>query len=191
MVGHTGQGKSTLTASLCAAGCAVLSDDYLLVRENDGGFDVYPTYAGLRLWPDSAEALGIDSGPLAKVAHYTDKVRLAAAEARYLFCGEPRRLGWIFVLCARTDRADEAGVVSITPLSPREAFSALIRCMFRLDTSSHARLEREFDLLTCLVPTVPVRRLEFQKGLEHLEAFREAVLADAASALSAGGGRDI
>lgn len=177
LIGDTGQGKSTLTASLCLAGCALLADDCLLVRECRHRFDAYPTYPGLRLWPDAAEVFGIDPEPLAKVAHYTEKVRLDAAEGCYTFCGEPRRLGRIFLLDARTERVDGAEMVSIVPLSRRDAFSALIAYTFRLDTSNSARLEREFDLVT---------RLVFQKGFEHLSAVREAVLADAATPVAPG-----
>ena len=47
-------------------------------------------------------------------------------------------------------------------------------------------LEREFDLVTRLVARVPVRRLVFQKGFEHLSAVREAVLADATTPVAPG-----
>ena len=57
-IGFTGAGKSTLAASLSAAGFPILSDDCLVIERDGRGFLARPFYPGARLWPDSVHAVG-------------------------------------------------------------------------------------------------------------------------------------
>jgi hypothetical protein len=75
-VGSTGAGKSTLAAGFHDAGWSVLTDDCLLLR-GDEAINVSGSYAGIRLLPDSVEALVSlheKSGP---VASWSSKTRIS------------------------------------------------------------------------------------------------------------------
>ena len=108
--GGPGSGKSTLAAALARAGCAVLSDDCLVIAVRSGGVWAIPSYPGVRLWPDAASRLGY-RGRL--VAHYSDKVRVATgglpsgdcpARLRALFLRRPPRRASAPCPCRRAVR---------------------------------------------------------------------------------------
>jgi hypothetical protein len=65
---------------------------------------------------------------------------------------------------------------AITSLSPKEAFAELIGNVFRLGIAGREKLEVEFRLLTSMVETVPLWRLQFPRRLSALPRTREAVL---------------
>ena len=56
-LGETGQGKSTIAASLGQQGFPVVTDDCLVVEEREGQFFGNPLYPSLRLWPEAISAL--------------------------------------------------------------------------------------------------------------------------------------
>ena len=60
-LGPSGSGKSTLAAALARGGCALVTDDCLVVDLERRPAHVIPTYAGLRLWPDALRALFPDT----------------------------------------------------------------------------------------------------------------------------------
>jgi hypothetical protein len=94
-MGTTGMGKSTLAASFGLRGFAVLTDDCLLVEEQEERIITIPSYPGLRLWPDTVEALFKEVPPLQPLAHYTHKKRLLFD---HKFFDGPRLLSAIYVL---------------------------------------------------------------------------------------------
>lgn len=56
--GDAGEGKSTMAASMVAAGSRLVGDDLSRVDTRDGGAIVYPSSSRLKLWPDAVERLG-------------------------------------------------------------------------------------------------------------------------------------
>src|SRR5215471_18134727 len=75
-VGDSGSGKSTLASSFIEEGMAILTDDCLLLEENEGCLTAVPSYPGVRLWPKVVDAMLGMARDLAEVAHYTEKKRL-------------------------------------------------------------------------------------------------------------------
>ena len=171
--GRTGLGKSTLAASFAAAGFPALTDDCLIVKDVGEQFLAVPTYLSLRLWNDSAKALG-DLGPRRRVAAYSQKIRINGSTSKIPFCGNPAPLRCVYVL---ETRAARRGVL-IEPLSERDAFMALIRLTFRLDPHNRIHLANEMDRLARLSRVVSVRRLHVPQRLAHLASVHEAVLVD-------------
>src|SRR5262245_62128690 len=94
-IGRTGRGKSTLAAALALPGCALLTDDCLVIGERGGRVSVWPSYPGVRLWADAAAALG-NPAPASALAHYTRKRRLPA-DARLPFRSRPSPLRALFL----------------------------------------------------------------------------------------------
>jgi hypothetical protein len=152
--GRTGCGKSTLAAALARAGCAVLSDDCLVIAVRSGGVWAIPSYPGVRLWPDAASRLGY-RGRL--VAHYSDKVRVATGG---LPSGDrPARLRALFLL------SPPSGIrgVSVSARRPLEAFIGLTRLTYLLDIEDRTGLTRLFNQLGVLSERVPMAALRLPK----------------------------
>jgi hypothetical protein len=172
--GKTGLGKSTLAASFAAAGFPALTDDCLIVKERGERFLAVPAYSSLRLWNDSANALGGDLGRRHRVAAYSQKIRVNGSTSKIPFYGDPAPLRCVYLLETRAARRE----VLIEPLSERHAFIALVRLAFRLDPYDRVHLANEMDRLARLSRVISVRLLHVPRRLENLSSVREAVLRD-------------
>lgn len=174
-VGMAGAGKSTLAASFAKDGFPLLTDDCLLLDENDGRLLVHPSYPGLRLWDDAVSALFGDTPMLFPVAHYTDKKRLRLSEEQLPFYTDVVELKRMYVLDSsrRTGREEP---VDIFPLSAREAFMELVSYSYKLDITDHARLKDEFERLERIVARPLCYCLKYPRDLSLLPAVREAIL---------------
>ncbi len=171
-LGDTGSGKSTLTASFCQQGFPGITDDCLLLTEEEGELFAVPTYTGLRLWPDTISALLGNGTPYPKVAHYTEKRRLSVT-APFPFCADRVPLKRIYVLAPPTANSE---TVTITPLSARDGLMALVNSAFRLDITDKTRLSQEFEAFVHLSSSVVLHRLTVPRDLKLLPAVREAIL---------------
>jgi hypothetical protein len=172
--GKTGLGKSTLAASFAAAGFPALTDDCLIVKEDREHFVAVPTYSSLRLWNDSANALGGALGRRHRVAAYSQKIRVNASTSNIPFWGDSAPLRCVYLLATHAARRG----VLIEPLSERDAFIALVRLTFHLDPYDRIHLANEMDRLARLSRVVSVRLLHVPRRLEHLSAIQDAVLLD-------------
>jgi len=56
-IGEAGRGKSTLAAGFATSGFRFLTDDGLVIDEQQGGYKVLPSHPSIRLWEDSRAAL--------------------------------------------------------------------------------------------------------------------------------------
>lgn len=178
-------GKSTLAASLLAAGHPLLTDDVLplepSLEPDAAGFHALPSYPQMRLWPASAERFVAAAGDLPRVHPDIDKRRLPPAtlqQAGYAFQSEPCPLARVY-LPARRPVGDSDPAVRIAPVRPRDAVIELVRHSFlpRLCAAAGWQ-ERRLDLFARLAREVPVRRLSYPDGFEHLPRVRDALLAD-------------
>jgi hypothetical protein len=175
-LGRTGQGKSTLAGSFCAAGYALLTDDCLVLHEGRQGFVAVPTYAGLRLWEDAATAVaGAEATAGAPiVAHYTEKKRIDLGNLALPFCDRSVQVDRFYFL---TDALDEGcDGVTITSVPPREALVELTRYSFHLDLWVGNARQEEFARLAELTAEVPSYRLSYPRALDQLDTVRGSVL---------------
>ena len=172
--GKTGLGKSTLAASFATAGFPALTDDCLLVKDGGGQFLAVPTYSSLRLWDDSANALGGLGRRGHQVASYSQKRRLNGSTSTIPFCDDPAPLRCVYLLETRVARRRSP----IESLSERDAFIALVRLAFRLDPYDRVQLANEMDCLARLSRAVSVRRLHVPRRLDNLSSVQQAVLLD-------------
>ena len=179
-VGATGQGKSTLSASLAQEGYALLTDDCLALEEQEGRFLATASYPGLRLWPDAVASVFAEGTASSPVAHYTAKQRLGPDHGRLRFRAAPVPLGWLYVL-APMEVAHPAAPTTMTPLAPPEAFSELVKHTYRLEVADRERLKREFDRLSRLAVEPRVFRLAYPRDLSRLSSVREAIVEHAAA----------
>jgi hypothetical protein len=177
--GATGTGKSTLAASLLLAGYPVLSDDCLVLEEQDGRVSATPAYPGLRLWEDTLKALCHDSGHLCSVAHYTSKRRLLPDGHGSYFLTETFPVARIYSLVRPAETVKSSlDAPHIERLSPRDSLVELLPFLFHLDVTDRTMLARHFGFLDRVVLHVPVRRLWVPNSFTALPAVHEAVLLD-------------
>jgi hypothetical protein len=162
--GRAGSGKSTLVACLVAGGWRAAADDAATVVVQAGGVLVRPSYGGLRLWPDSSDALGYAGGE--PVAAHSDKRRFRAHSL-------PDRdvpLRAVFVL-----RPADGESASVRDLSKRDALIALVSNTYVLDIQDRQRARSQLDMLTAVVERLPVRELTVPHRFEMLDEVRSLV----------------
>ena len=184
-VGSTGAGKSTMAASFGLRGLPVLTDDCLRIEESNGQMVCYPSYPGLRLWPESLEGLFDDAPDGEALAHYTDKKRLVVGDNT---AAGPFPLHSIYILANRDDDSavevveggditDEAGQLTITQLETSGALLETIKHTFQLDPADRARISQSFVQYTMLAKYVPFFQLAYPQQFTWLPAVNQAVLA--------------
>jgi hypothetical protein len=182
-------GKSTLAASLldpaAVPTAALLTDDVLAVEDlGDGSFAARPSYPQMRLWPAAAERFVAEVEELPRVHPEIDKRRLIAGVAGatgvegFAFQAEACPLVRIYLPERRQERPEDKAV-RLETVRPRDAVIELVRHSFLPRLTAVAGLqEHRLGLFTRLAGQVPVRRLSYPSGFEHLPAVRAALLAD-------------
>jgi len=169
-LGDCGRGKSTLAAAFVRAGHALLTDDLLVLRADGGGFSAAAGPPRLKLSADPARRLlgAVHGTPMngrgsKLVFPLGARATREAAPLRALYVLRPRRPGT---------------AITIRTLSRRRAFVELTRGTFNACVLDGARLTRQFDLAARVAATVPVKRLQYPRGLGRLAAVRAAIEAD-------------
>lgn len=80
LLGGSGMGKSTLSASLSRRGFPLLTDDCAVIDTVSDGYLVQPSYHSVRLWPPGARRVfGEEPEESDPVAHFTAKRRYRGA----------------------------------------------------------------------------------------------------------------
>jgi hypothetical protein len=173
-VGDCGRGKSTLAAAFLASGCALVTDDLLVVEQTGSTPLAFPGPPRIKLFPEVARVvLGAARGVPMHPATAKLVIPLAATAPRH-----PLPLGAVYVLApASSTRRD----VAIRSLSRRQALLALIANTFNTVIIEPARLARQLDAAAALVAGVAVKALAVPRGLERLLDVREAIRADLAA----------
>lgn len=115
-MGHQHAGKTTMAAALHRRGHTLLSDDVLAIRMTEDGPLALPGFPRFKMWPDSAEALGVAAETLPRVREDLDKRSCAVARR---FSEDPAPLDRMYIL----RNGDAPG---IEPLAPRKAHLELI-----------------------------------------------------------------
>lgn len=175
-LGDAGWGKSTLTASFCRMGLPLITDDCLLLDEEDEQVMGIGSYPGLRLWPDSLRSLDRHEDAHDPVSHYSSKRRLGLGEGDIQFYDQPLPVGHIYVL-SDPEHADPNGPVSIQPMTAREGVVSLLEYSFRLDITDRERNAREFETLSHLAERLPMFRLTYPRRYDMLPLVRRTILA--------------
>ncbi len=174
LAGHSGRGKSTMTAALLARGCRLLTDDLTVVSREGGGSPlVHPTFPRMKLLPDAASRLGLDVGTLARVRPGARKLFVTAEER---FVRTPLPIRRIYVLDYSSPRD-----VEIQAVTGHERFERLRPYLFGQKYVEHRRLHlRQFDAFTGAVTAAPLRRLSRPVDA-RIDAVADALFADLAS----------
>jgi hypothetical protein len=174
-LGETGSGKSTLVASLHAAGYPLLSDDGLVLMQNETGVLALPTYHSLRLWPDAVAGVFAQQPALTPMAHYSSKQRVLLDED-VPQANEPIPLAALYVL---TPTGEDDGIV-VSRHSSRDACMDIIRNAFQLDPTDRERAAGVFAAASEVARRVPAFTLSYPREFASLPAVRAAILSQQA-----------
>lgn len=169
--GDTGSGKSTLVASLTAAGCRLFGDDCLALDEVDGQVVAFAGYPGLRLWPTAMDSLFSQTEHVAAVSHYNQKKRVPLGVDNPTVC---RALKALFVLAP--PNPESPSTIQAEPIPSAEALTELLKQSFRLDVTDRERLVRQFKFFCRMLTQVPLYRLSYPRDFSRLPEVRQAIL---------------
>jgi hypothetical protein len=165
-MGDAGLGKSTLARAFVARGCALVTDDTLML-DRSADLTVVPSYPGLRLWPDSAAALGCDGFTLIKGGNVLKHRQQSQAPS---LPAAPVPLSHIYLL------SGPAPSISIRPAAARQAITALLRANFLLEVDDPKRLAWQFRRLSDLAARPIFHSLSYPRDFELLPRVCDTVL---------------
>ena len=174
-------GKSSLAASFMQAGHALLSDDIIPIEVHAGVAIARPSYPQMRMWPDQARHFWGSVEDLETVHPNLDKRRIPVGEGGFgAFCDDRRRLTCLYVPERR-----EGGDVVITALSFAESVFALTGYAFLANLMEHLDRDRSrFKTIARIAIAVPVRRVAYPSGVEHLPEVVTKIIEDAADVVT-------
>ena len=180
LMGVSGRGKSTLTASFDRSGFALLGDDAMVVSSLRDRPRIRAVYPSLRLFPDSIDALMPGEPTAGPVAHFTSKERIDVTIDSTIG-NEPLPVAAIFTLAdAAADR-----VIAIRPLTAAETCMALVESSFALDPSDTAQARRRLDDASALARAVPAFEIAYPRDYARLPEVRQAILDQVAALVPA------
>jgi hypothetical protein len=171
-------GKSSLAASFVQAGYPLLTDDILPLERRADTFWGRPGYPQMRLWPEQARRfLGHDEG-LANVHPTYPKRRVPVGVGDFgSFCGAARPLSCLYI----PDRRSAGTPIRLEPVTPVEATVRLFAYSFTQRLVQAAGLQpQRLEFFAQLAQQIPIRRLIYPGGYDHLPRVREAILDDLA-----------
>jgi hypothetical protein len=176
LCGPSQSGKSTTAAAMALRNVPILSDDIAAVKSENGSFQIEPGYSRLCLWPDAVQDLLGSPDALPRLTPTWEKRFLPLDDSRAKFQSEKCPLGAIYLLASRVG---DAHAPRFEEISPREALLELVQNTYMnwlLDAKLRAA---EFDFLSRLVTTIPVRRVVPHSNPARITALCDLILADA------------
>jgi hypothetical protein len=161
-VGAKRAGKSTLAAALHFRGHELIADDILAVDLNHATPLALPGFPQIKLWPDSAESLGIHPEALPRLRAELDK---RGPRVQHGFATSPVPLERIYVLTPGAE-------IGIEPLSSHEAVRSLLQhwygARFGSDLVGALGLSTHLLHSAALARAVRVHRLSRPDSLERV-----------------------
>lgn len=178
-LGHPGQGKSTLTASLTAAGAQLLADDIVPVRVGEGRVVASPGCSRLKLWRDTLEQLGIEPEQHPRTLRSVDKRVLLAGRTFGRAATAPAAIRALYLL--ETD-SSEHGRVSLERSRGLGAVMQIVPHTYNGHLLPAEVLAEQLGTLAALEQLAPIWRLRYPRGFEWLPAVHRALCAGRESA---------
>ena len=162
---HSHGGKSTVAYGLATRdGYEVWADDAVAFEAVERRVDVIPLPFTLRLRAPSSAFFSERVGDLAAIASPPEDANHDDAE--------PAPLAGVFLL----ERVEDAhDVVRVETLGPAEAFAAVFAHAYWFDLRSDSERGETMRRYLDLVARVPVRRVRYRSGFEHLPQVLDAI----------------
>lgn len=176
MAGIPGAGKSTTAAALARSGFPLITEDIVALVEDTESFMVQPGYPRVNLWPDSVRSLFGSEEALPRITPTWDKRYMIVGNGGLGFISKAMPLGAIYILGAR----DETMTVPVVEeMTGSDAFVALVANSYVNYLLDRDMRRREFDVLSRVVPKIPIRRVLPPADPSALFNLCDAIAADA------------
>ena len=177
-LGESGYGKSTLAAAFVRSGHGLVTDDLLVLSDQDHEFAAHPGPPRIKLLPEIARAV---LGPKVRgiaITRMMRKMVIPLPEGQTVGSAVPLKI--VYALTKPAPPGREPATVTIRRLSQRQACIALTRNTFNTVLTDSERLIRQFAFATNVASRVPVKLLTYPRTLDFLPTVRQAILADVA-----------
>lgn len=172
-LGDTGRGKSTIASSYHKNGARLITDDCLLIKIIKNSIYCTPNYYGLRLYPDSAEAIYDTNMLYEPVAHYTGKKRVVLSDNNDRL-DKPVPVSAIFLLSDSDE--DSPDTISIEKIQGADELMSIIRQTFLLDVTDKKLLKKQFNNASETVITLTaIFKLSYPRNHAMLAEVRKAI----------------
>jgi hypothetical protein len=181
IVGPPGAGKSTTAAAFAHLGHDVLSDDVAALHDTGERMEVAPGYPRVNLWPDSVRALHGSEDALPTITPTWAK-RFLPLERASRFACQPLPLGAIYLLGRRDSNRQKT---SFEQVAASEALVSLVGNAYVNYLLDREMRHRDFHVLSQIVATIPVRRVNPCGDCSRVIEVAEAIAADARSIMPA------
>jgi hypothetical protein len=168
-LGESGAGKSTLAAAMLRCGYGAVTDDVIALDAGDQALRVWPGFAGLRLWQDSAQAV---SGDLSDLPRLVTKSRLWPDWDKRLLRldaepgplpTEPRPIRYVYIL-----DPGETGPARIESLPVPRQMMEMDRNTYQRFLRDASRMRMDFLTLGRLAEQATIRRLVRGESLRDI-----------------------
>jgi len=174
-LGNSGFGKSTLVSSFHRNGARLINDDCILLECGDNGVTVVGGLVGIRLFPDSVNAVFTEASGFTNYTPYTDKQQLFLKEQVGEKAPEPCVLDAMFLL--NDPKKVSADEISIQPVSGSEAMMGMIGSAFSLDPSDRKMIVGNFQNVgQAISDRMGIYSLQYPRVHERLAEVRAAVI---------------
>lgn len=171
-LGDCGFGKSTLAAAFLQAGHRLLTDDLLVLCVCHDELVAYPGSPRIKLFPELARRFFMGNCTAVSMNPHAQKVILALENDSA--CSVPVPITAIYALAPRTIGES----IEIAPLTPKDAFMALLGSSFNRVVRDPARSRRQFEWTQTVTRTLLVKSLSYPRTFQHLPLLVDAVISD-------------
>jgi hypothetical protein len=175
LVGTSGAGKSTAAATFAQMGYPILSDDVVAIDDSGSRFFVQPAYPRVRLWPESVESLFGHEDALQRLTPSWTKRFLDLNGPEYRFQHRALPLAAIYLLGARVASAAPARIEAVDTGPSLMFLVSDTSTTWLLDRASRAR---EFEVLSRIAQSVPIRRTNASDSLSSVGEFCRSLVDD-------------
>ena len=176
--GVSGQGKSTISTSLCQKGYPLITDDCLTIEQGENEFMVIPGYPGIRLWGNMSRNLFAKEN-FKKLDEYkaNQKYALNLGSKNLQYCENKVHLKWIFVLDSNKEITCKKDTkIKIETIAPQQGVIEFLKQSFRLDKRSSDALAYEFNRLIRIASSVRFRKITYPHNFSLLPKITAAIL---------------
>jgi hypothetical protein len=168
-IGESGWGKSTLAEAFHSQGYSILTDDVMAVSVDEYQPLVIPSFPQVRLWSDTATAVGHAPGSLPSLSIETPKLSHILSDG---FVQTPLPLKRIYVL-------DFGADFKIIPVDIQTSFVELMRHSREVQAlNTTEQMSNYLRLCTSLLKQVPVYRLQRKRSLSVLSNLVDLIASD-------------
>jgi hypothetical protein len=179
LLGTSGAGKSTLSVALHRElGWTVLSDDISLIDGSAAPTRCFPVVLGACLWPDSLASLAYPDMKSHKLPAHDEKRWRELSSNSHDESAVVRAL--IFLDQNKSNHTE----VNLVRLAPAQAIIAAMQQLVRLNPLDAEALERDMDILGCLLQHTPAYTLTYPRQYTSLPSVAEYLHSHFVGALS-------